>query len=197
MKITYSGERQTEKLLNGYMTTYFSSRDEGEGERKKRQTILPSFLVVDDDEMLLKTIALQLTESGYRTNIARDYQSVRAKMREFIPDVFLIDYSLPGKDGIRMWQEVKQDERVRRAVGVIMSAYTEARQQAERQRVAFIDKPFAIEELLSMIGSLERGKQWIWGDENRRRWGNLGQTKRRRRRSLFSGLAADIKRLLP
>lgn len=67
----------------------------------------PKVLIVDDDEFLLEMYALKFKESGFEVDIASNGKYALEKIKEFKPDVMLLDVVMPSMDGFEVLQEVR------------------------------------------------------------------------------------------
>jgi len=57
-------------------------------------------LLVDDDVLMRRSLALILEQAGYRTNTAANAEDALASARRDRPDLVLLDIGLPGMDGL-------------------------------------------------------------------------------------------------
>jgi len=60
----------------------------------------PLVVVADDDVVTTQIIEGALKQIGFRVLTAHDAQSALAKIREYPPDLILLDVSLPDGSGI-------------------------------------------------------------------------------------------------
>ena len=65
-------------------------------------------LVVDDDSLLRRSLALQLQQTGYRTSSAATAEDGLAIAQRDRPDLVLLDVGLPGMDGLEAVRQFKQ-----------------------------------------------------------------------------------------
>ncbi len=65
-------------------------------------------LVVDDDSLLRRSLALQLQQSGYRTSSAATAEDGLAIAQRDRPDLVLLDVGLPGMDGLEAVRQFKR-----------------------------------------------------------------------------------------
>ncbi|MDX6386472.1 MAG: hypothetical protein QOD85_274, partial [Gaiellaceae bacterium] len=61
-----------------------------------------SVLIADDDEDILELVRLGLTDHGFETIVARDGATALALARERVPDLALLDVSMPELDGYQV-----------------------------------------------------------------------------------------------
>jgi DNA-binding response OmpR family regulator len=57
-------------------------------------------LLVDDDDLMRRSLAFNLEQAGYRTSTAADAESALQLARRDPPDLILLDIGLPGMDGL-------------------------------------------------------------------------------------------------
>ncbi|AGB38035.1 response regulator [Natronococcus occultus] len=85
---------------------------------------------------------------------------------EAIPDLVLLDLNLPGIDGGDVLERIRESPELRRLPVIVLSS-SEASEDVEacyrRAANAYLAKPIAPEELVSMIRSVER----FWFDHAR------------------------------
>jgi two-component system, chemotaxis family, chemotaxis protein CheY len=114
----------------------------------------PIVLVVDDDQGVLKLTEFALNARGYDTHLAHDYRSGLAQACRETPDLILLDYSLPGKDGLTLLQDMRSLPDLEE-VPVIMitgAGSLDVIQKARFFKVAeFVVKPFDISSLVERV----------------------------------------------
>lgn len=66
-------------------------------------------LIVDDDNLLRRSLSLQLEQAGYRTSTAATAEDALAKARLDQPDLILLDVGLPGMDGLQALRHFQQE----------------------------------------------------------------------------------------
>lgn len=69
-------------------------------------------LLVEDDEVIRKTVAMALERYGYRVSVAGDGLRGLELFREQGPDLLLLDVMLPGLDGIGLCRKVRESSLV-------------------------------------------------------------------------------------
>jgi two-component system, NtrC family, response regulator HydG len=85
-------------------------------------TANPSILVVDDDVDTCRNLSDILTDLGYRVDTAHDGPAALELVRRHPYDVALLDYKMPGMDGLTLYREIK---RLRAGtVAIVVTAYT-------------------------------------------------------------------------
>lgn len=64
-------------------------------------------LLVEDDELLGSAVQAGLEQSGYTVDWLRDGRMAANALRDDEPDVLVLDLGLPGKDGLRVLDELR------------------------------------------------------------------------------------------
>jgi two-component system response regulator MprA len=108
-------------------------------------------LVIEDETRIADLLRRGLTYEGYRVSVAGDGLSGLAKARDDPPDLVILDWMLPGLDGLEVCKRL-------RAVGPVPIIMLTAKESVP-DRVAglnagaddYVVKPFAFDELLARI----------------------------------------------
>jgi len=66
-------------------------------------------LVVEDDNILARAFDIALTGVGYEISVAIDGEDALRKIRQFKPDLILLDLIIPKKSGEEVLAEIKKD----------------------------------------------------------------------------------------
>lgn len=110
----------------------------------------PLVLVVDDVPDGREICAEYLAFRGYGVATAEDGQEALDKTASLLPDVILMDLSLPGIDGWEATRRLKQDERTKHIPVIALTAHA-LPSAHERARAAGCDavvtKPVLPEDL--------------------------------------------------
>lgn len=114
----------------------------------------PLILVVDDFEDGREMYASYLRFSGYRVDEAADGYQALEKAFAHLPDIILMDLSLPGIDGWQATRKLKNDERTSKIPVVALTGHAleaHSRRAKEAGCDAFIVKPCMPMDLLNEI----------------------------------------------
>lgn len=109
-------------------------------------------LLIDDDVMLGHIVTTALTEEGYEVHVQNSLTALGAVASEFKPDIVLMDVEVGLKDGIESMPELYTI--FPKLPVVVISSHTESGEVARALRygaVAYLKKPFEIEELIAYI----------------------------------------------
>ena len=116
-------------------------------------------LIVDDDENIAELISLYLTKECYDTRIVGDGESALSAVKEFVPNLILLDLMLPGIDGYQVCREVRKDSSI---PIIILSAKGEVFDKVlglELGADDYMEKPFDSKELVARVKAVLRRYQ--------------------------------------
>ncbi len=65
-------------------------------------------LIIDDDALVRRSIAVYLTDSGFEVHEAGDANKLCAAIQECSPDLVLTDLRMAGSDGLQVLKQIKQ-----------------------------------------------------------------------------------------
>lgn len=66
-------------------------------------------LLIDDDALLVKSLAFTLAQNGYRATTATSAQAGLAQIEQDPPDLVLLDIGLPDMDGLSVLRRIQKD----------------------------------------------------------------------------------------
>ncbi len=122
-------------------------------EEKKRRVLL-----IDDDVVMHDLVRAFLTRVGYEFAGASDGRKGLELARQIHPDIILLDYMMPGMDGIAVYQKLRSDPELAelRDVPVIMLTARDndaslRSSMLQRGVFAYLNKPFGLHELRNVI----------------------------------------------
>jgi len=113
-------------------------------------------LVVDDEDSILKVVDYALSQAGYSVHTAGDSVGAESALKEFRPDLVILDVMLPGKSGL----DIARDVRTTSYVPIIMLSA----KGDEVDRILglefgaddYVTKPFSPRELVSRVRAILR-----------------------------------------
>jgi len=118
---------------------------------------MPKILLVEDNEMNRDMLSRRLERKGYTITLALDGAEGLQKARAEVPDIILMDMSLPVLDGWEATRQLKADEATRRIPIIALTAHAMANDE-QRAREAGCDdfdtKPIELPRLLAKIETL-------------------------------------------
>ena len=111
-------------------------------------------LIVEDEALFARAVVRRLQKSGYECAHVESLQDARNIVRQFMPDVVLLDMRLPDGNGLDLLSEFV----TKGAVVIVMTAYGEISDAVNAMRqgaVDYLKKPIDLEELLLSIQKAE------------------------------------------
>jgi len=109
-------------------------------------------LVVDDDPDLLRLLSMRLRASGYRVSAVASAEAALARVAVERPDLVLSDVRLPGRDGLALFDELRQGHP---SLPVILltahGSIPDAVAATARGVFGYLTKPFDSQALLAKI----------------------------------------------
>jgi len=115
-----------------------------------------SVLIVDDEQLLARTLSTVLREAGYRTVVAGSAEEAESHVFGAAPmDLIVMDVRLPRESGIAMVKRMRD-----RSLGskvILMTAYEtpDVKSEARRLKVdRYLKKPFDLTALVDEVRSL-------------------------------------------
>lgn len=114
-------------------------------------------LVVEDDPKLAKALSLELTNHGYEVQVANSGEEGFFLLYSFRPNLLLLDLTLPGRSGLEILKQVRQqghDVRV-----LVLTSHNEVDDRITGLKAGaddYLGKPFSFPELLARTEALLR-----------------------------------------
>jgi CheY-like chemotaxis protein len=117
-------------------------------------------LVVDDNEVILKTISLKLRGAGYQIITALDGSEAVAAVRKETPDLILLDINFPPDvdgvpwDGFRIMDWFHRLDPSKKVPIIIITGLEDLKSKeraASSGAVAFFHKPINHDDLLKVV----------------------------------------------
>lgn len=113
-------------------------------------------LIVDDSSDLLKVLKIFLEKKLYQVSIASTKELFTTELRNFKPDVILLDiYMKDIGDGREICKTLKSNIETKEIPVILMSAANKALENYEECNAdAIIEKPFSLSKLIQQIKSV-------------------------------------------
>ena len=118
-----------------------------------------SVLVVDDEPQVVWMLQFSLEAEGFQTFAARDGRTALDELRQHRPQLVLLDIMMPVMDGWSVLQEIRDLPEGERPRVVVVSARATLRDRAkaaELGAIAFVAKPFNVDDLLGVLNRLKK-----------------------------------------
>jgi two-component system, OmpR family, KDP operon response regulator KdpE len=108
-------------------------------------------LVVDDEPQIRRIMRATLTGAGYEIDDAKTGEEALVKLRDFRPDLVLLDMNMPGMGGLEACRAIRADPNVGIIVLTVRNTEADKVQALDAGADDFVTKPFSMPELLARI----------------------------------------------
>lgn len=120
---------------------------------------MTTILVVDDEPDIREVIRFALEGADFRVIEAGHADAARGLLSSDSPDLVLLDWMLPGRSGLELAQQLKQNPKTRALPIIMVSA-----RGAEEDRIRGLDtgaddyiaKPFSPREMIARVNAVLR-----------------------------------------
>lgn len=116
-------------------------------------------LIADDEPHMRRLAELSLRKGGYELVTARNGREAVELALGQLPDLIILDMSMPELDGLGALKELKQNAATQNIPVIMLTArgHELARQDAEASGASlFLTKPFSPSQLLAEVRRLSR-----------------------------------------
>lgn len=108
-------------------------------------------LVVDDDTALAEMIGIVLKSEGFEPHFCATGDGALDAFRSVRPDLILLDLMLPGKDGLEVCREIREESTVPIVMLTAKSDTVDVVQGLESGADDYVPKPFKPKELVARV----------------------------------------------
>jgi CheY-like chemotaxis protein len=117
-------------------------------------------LIADDYDDNRELLRLLLTTANYEVEEARNGTECVRSAREKLPDLIMVDLSMPGLDGWEVFRTLQADSSTAHIPCVAVTAHTEVdcKRALQLGFTAFVAKPFKTDEMLATIARVVSGR---------------------------------------
>lgn len=116
-----------------------------------------NILIIDDEELIIKSLSKLLEKSGYEVFVAKNGQDAIIMTEEEDFDLIIADIRMPGINGVetvkQIYEEIKKRKK-NKMPAIFITGYADEKLKKEAKTLlpaAYIIKPFDNEELINKI----------------------------------------------
>jgi two-component system, OmpR family, KDP operon response regulator KdpE len=113
-------------------------------------------LVVDDQAQIRRFMRTTLAGAGYEVSDAKTGEEALDKLREFRPDLVLLDVNMPGMGGLAACREIRTDTKIAIIMLTVRNSESDKVAALDAGADDFVTKPFSTPELLARIRAVLR-----------------------------------------
>ena len=131
------------------------SLDTEQVSRESQETPSMILLVEDDPNIGAFLVEAIAQETPYRAVVASDSNAALKLVRHFTPCLFILDYGLPGMNGIELYDRLHIYKELAAIPAILITAdrYIPQQQIQQRQLIIFM-KPLELDAFLATIETL-------------------------------------------
>jgi len=152
-------------------------------------------LLVDDEPVLVETIAYNLEQAGYQVIIAADGASALQAAQRELPDLIILDIMLPEMDGLEVCRQLRRENSTATTPIMMLTAKGEEIDKVVGLEVGaddYVTKPFGRRELLARVRALLRRAEYVPPDAEQSAQETAGEVSRASRELLAGPLRIDL-----
>jgi two-component system, OmpR family, response regulator RpaA len=121
--------------------------------------MMTTILVIDDDELVSRTLQRALKMYGYHVMVANSGTEGLQLARRHVPDLFILDIMMPGADGYQVCRQIRGDPMLSDLPVLFLTAKLKDEDKIEGFRAGaddYLTKPFNMEELQLRVKAIMR-----------------------------------------
>lgn len=110
--------------------------------------------IIDDDDRIVELLELVLTAEGYAVRSITESERAFDEIREYRPDLVLLDLMMPVVDGWGVLERLRRDSTTAPIPVVVVTAKSGSEEEARRSKrdiQGYVMKPFEFDDLLSKV----------------------------------------------
>ena len=114
-------------------------------------------LIVDDNIDTVELLTKRFRAEGYEIAAAHDGEEALRKVREYVPDLVVLDIMMPKIDGLEVCRQLKDDEITKHIPILMLTAKSEVSEKVKGLDTGadgYLTKPFDYKELAARVRSL-------------------------------------------
>ena len=110
--------------------------------------------VLEDDEDIRYIIGVLLKDEGYQLQLSSTFTELKSKLKDSLPDLFILDVMIPDGDGTDICSDLKGDPFTKHIPIIVMSANDQNKQKSlDAGANDYISKPFDIDYIVKRINA--------------------------------------------
>ena len=123
----------------------------------------PTILVVEDEQAQRLILQHNLEEAGYEVVTAEDGEVGLEHIKDYKPDIIVLDWMMPKLSGIELCRQIKSASNTKKTPVIMLSARSEEVDRIRGLEIGaddYISKPYSIKEILVRLkGQLRRVRE--------------------------------------
>ena len=126
--------------------------------------------IVDDEPHIRRLAAIGLKDAGFETAEFSDGTVLLHAMNQKLPDAVLLDWMMPGQDGLTVLKALRENPATRPVPILMMTARADEVDRVlglEMGADDYITKPFSVKELAARVRAVIRRREYLTVPETR------------------------------
>lgn len=124
-------------------------------------------LVIDDEPQIRRTMRETLSAAGYEVDDARGAVEGLEKLRDFRPDLVMLDINMPEMGGVEACKAIRRDSNIAIIMLTVRKSETDKVAALDAGADDFVTKPFSTPELLARVRAALRRVPMTQGTSSR------------------------------
>jgi diguanylate cyclase (GGDEF)-like protein len=134
----------------------------------------PFVLIIEDDRDIAALFRHVMDLAGYRTEVVANGATAVDRLMMSLPDIVLLDLTLPGKSGAEILQIMKGNYRLKKIPVVVVTAFAEIAESLDIEPDLVMLKPVSSNQLTELVQRLRRtGKRKDITPFGKSPWGSI------------------------
>jgi len=157
--------------------------------------VVRKIFVVDDEAVLVETIAYNLEQAGYQVLTAADGGSALEAARRETPDLVILDLMLPEMDGLEVCRQLRREHNTATIPIMMLTAKGDEIDKVVGLEVGaddYVTKPFGRRELLARVRALLRRADYPTAGNDHTSQETSGEVPRPSRELVAGPLRIDL-----
>jgi DNA-binding response OmpR family regulator len=128
-------------------------------EMNKELDFKGNILVADDEKVNVEFFQVMLSKLGFMVETAYNGDEVFEKLKEFTPDLIVLDLLMPGMSGFEVAKRLKESSRTSEIPSIVLTAVSDIKDKVDMLELGiedYIIKPFNFIEILARIRNVLR-----------------------------------------
>src|SRR5512140_731745 len=114
----------------------------------------PFALIIEDDRDIAALFRHVLDIAGYQTEIVMHGGEAVERLQSFVPDIVLLDLTLPGVPGSIILDDMRADERLKCVPVVVITAHAHMAESLPVEADLVLLKPVNLDQLSNLVQRL-------------------------------------------
>ena len=129
-----------------------------------KKSLNESILIAEDERSIRSLLRTYLESEGYTVREAADGVETLAELAKEVPNVLLLDLSMPPPQGMDVLRHIRQSNLTPKPAVVILTAYGSVKLAVEAMKLGaldFLEKPASPEVLLETLARIRRERHLV------------------------------------